>query len=140
MPLTLFMEGFLGEPFGKMGHGCLRYSPNPIVSIVDSRYAGGFLHEVFPRLQPDQRGPIPIVGSVSEAGPAEALVLGVATPGGFIPSDWYEQLGLAVERGLGIVNGLHERLASRFPNAKSFVWDIRVEPEGLSPATGAARH
>lgn len=132
------MEGYLGEPFGKMGYGCLRYSPNPIVSIVDSRFAGKMLADVFPKLQPGHRGPIPIVGSISEVGPAEALILGVATPGGFIPPDWYRALDLAVERGLGIVNGLHERLAPRYPRAKSFIWDVRQEPEGLEPGNGRA--
>lgn len=139
MPLALYMEGYLGEPFGKMGYGCLRYSPNPIACIVDSSFAGQTLAEAFPALQPSFRPSIPIVGTVAECRGAEALVLGIAPPGGRIPPEWLPVLDEAVSMGLGLVNGLHEPLAGRYPTAKSFIWDLRQEPEGLEPGLGRAR-
>ena len=42
-PLAIYMEGALGELFGKMGYGILRYSPNPVVAVIDSRKAGADL-------------------------------------------------------------------------------------------------
>jgi len=132
------MEGYLGEPFGKMGHGCLRYSPQEIACIVDSRFAGLPLHEVFPVLQPAHRGSIPIVGSVEEVPEDCALVLGIAPPGGRIPEAWFEVLDRAVARGLGLINGLHEALEPRYPGS-SRIWDLRQEPAGLEPGQGKAR-
>lgn len=141
MPLALYMEGYLGESFGKMGYGCLRYSPGPIACIVDSRFAGQFLHEAFPNLQPDFRPPIPIVADIAECAPrgARALILGIAPPGGRIPADWYPVIEHALEEGLLVVNGLHESLANRFHAARELIWDVRQEPEGLNPGTGEAR-
>lgn len=137
-PLALYMEGYLGEPFGKMGYGCLRYSPQPIACIVDSRFAGRSLAEAFPDLQPSHRPDIPIVATVDAVPEGCQLVLGIAPPGGRIPSDWFPVLDRAIERGLGIVNGLHEALAPRYPQASGKVWDLRQEPEGLEPGSGKA--
>ncbi len=140
MPLALYMEGYLGEPFGKMGYGCLRYSPGTIACIVDSRFAGKYLHEALPALQPSFREKIPIVADIAECAPlgARALVLGIAPPGGRIPGEWYAMIEHALAEGLLVVNGLHEALSARFPQSKELIWDVRQEPEGLEPGTGAA--
>ncbi|MEQ1932750.1 MAG: DUF1611 domain-containing protein [Fimbriimonadaceae bacterium] len=139
-PLALYMEGALGERVGKMGYGVLRYSPNPVSCIVDSRYAGSNLSEVFPTFQPVFRSPIPIVGDVKEAWDlgARTLVLGIAPGGGRIPTEWLPALDESVGLGMGLVNGLHERLAPRYPNTDG-IWDLRQEPEGLQPGQGLAR-
>jgi uncharacterized NAD-dependent epimerase/dehydratase family protein len=46
----------------------------------------------------------------------------------------------AVGRGMSVVNGLHDRLAPRYPRLRpgQEIRDLRVEPDGLSVATGAA--
>lgn len=141
MPVALFMSGALGEPYGKMGYGVLRYLPNPIACIIDPRYAGRTLSNAFPSLQPKHRGEIPIVGSVSEAlgCGSKVVILGIAPSGGKIPKEWFAELDLAVSLGLSMVNGLHEPLKPRYPDAKGFIWDVRVEPTGIEPGTGAAR-
>ena len=38
--LAIYMEGKLGAAEGKMGYGLLRFSPNPIACVIDSRHAG----------------------------------------------------------------------------------------------------
>jgi len=137
-PLAVFMNGFLGDRHGKMGYGVLRFSPNPVVCVIDPRHAGKTVCDVvrMPRNAP-------VVASVEEARAlgAEALVLGVAPSGGLLPQSWLEQLDAAVRLGMSIVNGLHDVLAPRYPTLQpgQFVWDIRREPPGLGVGSGQAR-
>jgi uncharacterized NAD-dependent epimerase/dehydratase family protein len=135
--LAIYMEGAVLGFGGKMGFGVLRYSPNPIVCVIDSQTAGRDMKEAagMPRT-------CPIVATVEEAVAlgAEVVVLGIAPPGGLIPTAWYPVIDRSVELGLSIVNGLHDLVGPRYPNlpAGQWAWDIRVEPEGLKPGTGAA--
>lgn len=137
LPLALYMEGAANSDFGKMGFGVLRYSPNPIACVIDSELAGHDIREF-------GRSPrsCPIVATLSEAidRGAQVLVLGIAPAGGLIPESWRSALDEAVAKGLSLVNGLHEPLAPRYPDLKpgQWIWDIRTEPTGLSPGTGAA--
>ncbi len=137
--IAIYMEGAVDGAFGKMGFGILRYSQNPIVCVIDSKYAGQDAAYVtrIPR-------PCPIVGSVEEATAfgAEVLVLGIAPGGGLIPKDWYPIIDLAIKSGMSVVNGLHDLLGPHYPNlpAGQWIWDIRIEPEGLAPGTGASEH
>jgi len=136
--LAIYMEGALGEYTGKMGHGLLRYSPNPIVCVIDSRNAGRNVRDVV-----DSPRSCPVVASIGEAVAlrSDVLVLGIAPPGGLIPAEWLAALDEAVGLGMSLVNGLHELLAPRYPGIRDgqFVWDVRVEPPGLPVGTGEAR-
>ncbi len=131
------MEASTRHPSGKMGFGLLRYATDPIACVIDSCEAGRDAREVtrIPRSAP-------IVATLAEAQArgAELLVLGIAPPGGRIPEAWWPVIDEAVARGMSIVNGLHDRLAPRYPALRpgQEVRDLRVEPEGLSVATGAA--
>ena len=131
-PLAVYMEGAVRHYGGKMGVGVLRYSPNPVACVVDSETAGGDL-----RRETGADRDAPIVATVEEALAlgARALVLGIAPPGGLIPPAWLPAIDCAVAGGMRVVNGLHERLAPRYGEA---AWDVRTEPEGLTPGTGAA--
>jgi uncharacterized NAD-dependent epimerase/dehydratase family protein len=139
LPLAIYMEGAVGEPSGKMGYGVLRHSPNPIACIVDSRTAGQSISQIT-GIQRE----CPIVGDLEEAQNlgAKVLVLGIAPPGGGLPPEWFPVIDEAVQRGMSVVNGLHERLEPRYPNLEpgQFIWDVRVEPPGLGVGSGAARH
>lgn len=131
-PLAVYMEGAVRHYGGKMGVGVLRYSPNPVVCVVDSETAGGDL-----RAETGADRDAPIVATVDEAlglG-AKALVLGIAPPGGLIPAEWLPAIDRAVAGGMTVVNGLHDKLAPRYGDK---AWDIRTEPAGLKPGTGAA--
>ncbi len=131
------MEGAIGDPSGKMGYGILRYSRNPITCVIDSRVAGQNLAELTGI--PTE---VPIVATVEEAVKlgSDVFVLGIAPGGGLIPETWYPVIDGAVKAGLSVVNGLHDLLAPRYPNLPEaqFIWDVRMEPTGLGPATGAA--
>jgi uncharacterized NAD-dependent epimerase/dehydratase family protein len=135
-PLALYMEGNLTGPYAKMGLGVLRYSPNPIVAVIDSSFAGRSTDEFgVPRS-------VPILSSVTDAVSlgASALILGIAPPGGLIPEAWYVDIDAAVASGLSVVNGLHDLLTPRYRDLAEgqFIWDIRVEPEGLTTASARA--
>lgn len=138
LPVALYMDGALGGPFGKMGYGVLRYSPNPIVAVVDAGHAGQDSADVtgIPRT-------CPVVATLEEAHQlgAQVLILGIAPPGGAIPDEWWPVLDDAVTLGMSLVNGLHDRLAPRYPvlQAGQFVWDIRVEPAELGVGMGRAK-
>jgi uncharacterized NAD-dependent epimerase/dehydratase family protein len=135
--LAIYMEGAVVGYGGKMGFGVLRYSPNPIVCVIDSETEGRDMREAagMPRS-------CPIVADVETALAlgAEVLVLGIAPPGGLIPAPWYAVIDRAVECGLSIVNGLHDLVGPRYPRLPEgqWIWDIRIEPPGLKPGTGAA--
>ncbi|MBX3096266.1 MAG: DUF1611 domain-containing protein [Fimbriimonadaceae bacterium] len=138
-PLALYMAGAFANRTGKMGLGVLRYSPNPVAAIIAPEHAGEASLSL-----PGVTRDVPVVSSIAEAVSlgAKVLVLGIAPPGGEIPPEWRPILIEAVQIGLSIVNGLHEPLALRYPPAKEgqWVWDVRQEPLGLQPGTGAARN
>ncbi len=147
--IAIYMEGAFAERTGKMGLGVLRFSPLEVVCLIDSANAGA---DSVALTRIDRR--VPIVASVEEARAlgADVLLLGIAPPGGLVPESWYPVLDRAVELGFSIVNGLHDRLATRYPfvhpnqpgqtrtSPDQFVWDIRVEPPGIGVGYAEARH
>ncbi len=138
-PLAIFMESSLGSRYGKMGEGVMRYSANPIACVIDSRLAGKRVSNVT-QIPCDAM----IVDSIAAAHDlgAEVLVLGIAPSGGRIPAEWMAPLKQAIDSGMSIVNGLHDRLNEHFPKFKKgqWIWDVR-RPVGDPPpiATGLAR-
>jgi len=136
-PIAIYMEGNVtGQP-AKMGHGVIRYSPNPIACVIDAEHAGSDMATVagMPKA-------VPIVASVADACAlgSEVFLLGIAPGGGLVPPEWFPVIDDAVARGLSVLNGLHDLLAPRYPNLPpgQWVWDVRVEPEGLSTSSARA--
>ncbi|MFL6769259.1 MAG: DUF1611 domain-containing protein [Sphingomicrobium sp.] len=76
---------------------------------------------------------------------ARALLIGVATPGGAIPTHWIPSLLDALAAGLDIVSGMHARLSdiSQLSAAAKALGrrlvDVRVPPENIPIATGRKR-
>jgi uncharacterized NAD-dependent epimerase/dehydratase family protein len=138
IPLAIYLQDSLGLDFGKMGYGILRYSPNPVVCVIDSNHAGKMVCDVV-----DSPRNVPVVATLAEAIQmgSKAVVLGTAPSGGIIPDSWRPIITRTIEQGLSLINGLHEPLAPQFPDLKpgQFVWDIRQEPKNLTPGNGAAR-
>jgi len=131
------MEGAVLGVAGKMGFGVLRYSPNETVCVIDSVCAGQNIKDLTPIPKS-----CPIVATIEEALAlgADVFVLGIAPPGGLIPEPWFTIIDHAVSSGMSVVNGLHDLLSPRYPilDDGQFIWDIRIEPHGLKPGTGAA--
>jgi uncharacterized NAD-dependent epimerase/dehydratase family protein len=132
--IALLMDGYFTNRYGKLGIGMLRYSPAEIVAVIDAEHAG---QDSFELTGVSRR--VPIVANASEALAlgAEALVLGVAPPGGRLPETWWPHIEAAVAAGALLVNPLHEPL-SQHPKLRELgarVWDVRVEPPGLQPGS-----
>ena len=138
-PLALYMEGALGDPHGKMAYGILRFSPNPVVCVIDSTRAGKRVRDVI-----DAPRDCPVVASVAEAVRlgARVLVPGIAPSGGRLPEEWFPALDAAVEAGMSIINGLFDYLEPRYTGRLrpgQWVWDVRREPRtGLGVGKGRA--
>ncbi len=123
--IAIYMEKNLDSNYGKMGFGLMRFSQNEIVCIIDSDHAGKKVCETT-----DLPFTFPVVETVDEAVTlgAEVLVLGIAPSGGRIPKDWHPPLKQAIEKGMCLVNGLHDSLNDLFGDTLSvdqWIWDVR---------------
>ena len=111
MRAVVMCEGNFGNANGKTAHGLVRYSDlYEVVAVIDSTLAGRDAAEV---LDGKPRG-IPLVRSLEDAlalprRPTH-LVMGVATDGGKIPEGYKPVIRKAIESGLHVVAGLHEKL------------------------------
>lgn len=98
-------------PDAKTAHGLVRGPCRyEVIAVIDARAAGRDAGEV---LDGRRRG-IPVLASLdvllaTGARPAWCVV-GVATSGGVLPPELRAPLLAALERGIGVVNGLHEVL------------------------------
>jgi uncharacterized NAD-dependent epimerase/dehydratase family protein len=76
---------------------------------------------------------------------ADALVIGVAAPGGLIPENWVPALVEALEAGLDIVSGMHIKLAQVEPLREAAarlgrrLVDLRTPPANIPVASGVKR-
>jgi len=75
----------------------------------------------------------------------KTLVLGVAPVGGGIPESWYPMLFRALEKGLDIANGLHDKLTN-IPNLVEtanqlgrLLFDVRHPTQTFTVGTGTKR-
>jgi uncharacterized NAD-dependent epimerase/dehydratase family protein len=130
---VILAEGWFANRHAKTAHGLLRYGrggPGEVVAVIDSTLAGGRARDVIPGVPAERDAPI--VATLEEAFTEEAdepnaILVGLAPPGGRLPEDWMRLLRRASDKGLEIVSGLHQRLAPEFPGAS--VWDVRDAPD-----------
>jgi uncharacterized NAD-dependent epimerase/dehydratase family protein len=108
-PIAILAEGQFEPRTAKTAIGVLRYAPYPVVAIVDSTRAGT---DAAAHVGVGQG--VPVVASVEEAIAlgASALLIGTAAAGGRIADSYRPHLARALERGLTVWNGLHERVLS----------------------------
>ena len=137
---AILTDGYLTERNAKTAHGVLRYSRDEIRCVIDEKHAGGSVAGVMPELERD----VPIVASVAEAlelSPT-SLLLGVATPGGWMPEHWSKWIIEAIEAGLEIVNGLHRflrddaELVALAEKHGASLWDVRDPPKDIPLFSG----
>jgi uncharacterized NAD-dependent epimerase/dehydratase family protein len=132
--LLVLAEGFSDDVhYGKTLRGVLRYRPDDVVAILDSRRVG------------ETENGVEVVGAVADAlrfEPTTALV-GVATQGGRFPPAWRDLLKDSIRAGLDVENGLHqfiaddEELAALAAGHGVELRDLRRPPAGLDVPTGA---
>lgn len=137
---AVLADGYLTARNAKTAHGVIRYSPDRIAAIVDREHAGKTLNEVLPGLGRD----CPIVDSLETALEYEptSLLLGVATPGGWMPEHWRVWLVEAISSGMEIANGLHRflrddaELSALASEHGARLWDVRDPPADIPLFSG----
>jgi uncharacterized NAD-dependent epimerase/dehydratase family protein len=102
---VILTDGYTEVHVAKTAINVLRYKPEDVVAVLDGQYAGRRCGDVL-----GVGGSLPIVASLAEAPTANALLIGIAPPGGKIPSAWRPIVLEAIRRGLDVVSGLHDLL------------------------------
>ncbi|HYK97501.1 MAG TPA: DUF1611 domain-containing protein, partial [Candidatus Acidoferrales bacterium] len=132
--VAILAEGQFARATAKTAIGVLRYAPYPVVAIVDSTRAGTDAAEHVGVGQG-----VPVVATVDEAiaRGADVLLIGTAAAGGRIADTFRPFLERALERGLTVWNGLHERvlsdptLAAAAKRGNAAVRELREPPADL---------
>jgi uncharacterized NAD-dependent epimerase/dehydratase family protein len=133
-------DGYLTERNAKTAHGVIHFAPDRIAAVVDPEHAGRDLIDVLPELGRSA----PVVATVTEGLKHDptSLLLGVATPGGWMPDHWRAWIAESIEAGLEIANGLHTllsddaELVALAEKRGVLLWDVRVPPEGIPLFSG----
>ena len=135
-------DGKLAALTAKTATSAIRYLPERVVAVLDASKAGRTCQEVL-----GFGGAIPIVGTIEEGfarGP-QALLIGIAPPGGALPPSWRGWILAALDRGLEVWSGLHTylgddpELAARARERGARIFDLRKPPADLPVANGRAR-
>lgn len=133
--LAVLTEG-LDAYRNKTAINLIRFRPQEVVCVIDTRHAGQDLQQ----LLGIGRG-IPIVGSAAEAVKlgATQLVIGVVTPGGFLPAELRPIVYEAMRNRVGVISGLHESVGGD-PNLASLAARHAVEVINLRKISDEAQH
>lgn len=103
--IALLTDGFSTPFLGKTAISLLRYRGNDVAAVIDAEQAGKRASDLF-GLGPD----VPVVASLDGIPNCDAVYIGIAPPGGRLPSAWRPLIRSALERGLDVVSGLHDFL------------------------------
>lgn len=104
--ITLLTQGQSNPFVAKTAISMLRYRGHDIVAILDDKVNASNASELFG--VPGKGGTIPVVKNLP--GDSDALYIGIAPPGGKLPSEWKPILLSAIEQKMDIVSGLHDFL------------------------------
>jgi len=138
----IYAEGQFGTPASKTGNSVVRYSADRVAAVLDSTQAGSTAGRLL-----GVGGVIPVVGSVAEgvARGADALLVGIAPPGGNIPPDLRAVIQQCIARGMEIWSGLHAfigddpELSAMARQRGVTIHDVRRPPSGVPVGSGRVR-
>ncbi|KRB82237.1 EBNA-1 nuclear protein [Sphingomonas sp. Root710] len=132
-PYLLFLGDTTEAGFAKTAFGLVDWARDRCVGEL--AVEGCTVSTGLPRLSPAE----------AKAAGARSLVIGVANQGGVIGESWIGALVTAMEAGLDLVSGMHERLANVPALAEAArrtgrrLIDIRTPPAAIPIATGRKR-
>lgn len=142
-PLFLILaEGQFGPLTSKTANSCIRYTPERVLGVIDSRRAGKTANDIL-----GFGGDIPVLASIDEGlgfGP-NALLIGIAPQGGRLPEEWRATIRKAIEQGMDIWSGLHTfvgddaELRELADKRGVAIHDLRRPPKDLPVAGGRVR-
>jgi uncharacterized NAD-dependent epimerase/dehydratase family protein len=104
--MVVLTDGHSDPLTAKTACSVIRYCPDEVVAVLDSTAAGQTSAELL-----GVGGEIPVVADLQSAPDSNTLMIGIAPPGGKIPSPWRPIVLEAISRGMDVVSGLHEFLA-----------------------------
>lgn len=138
----ILVEGQFGPLSSKTANSCIRYTPDRVAAVMDSRFAGKTSQHVL-----GFGGAIPVVGTLADglARKPTALLIGVAPQGGRLPNEWRATILGAIDAGLDVWSGLHTFLshdaefAARAAQRGVTLHDLRLPPADLPVAAGRVR-
>jgi uncharacterized NAD-dependent epimerase/dehydratase family protein len=138
----ILAEGAFTPLRSKTANACIRYTPEHVVAVIDSTRAGATAQDVL-----GFGGSIPVVASLDEgvARRPDSLLIGIAPPGGQLPSSWRALILDAMDHRLDIWSGLHTILgddgefAARARARNVTIHDLRKPPADLDVARGRVR-
>ena len=139
----ILTEGQFGPLTSKTANSCIRYTPERVACVLDSKRAGKKVQDIL-----GFGGAIPIVGTIEEGLKLKpnALLIGVAPQGGKLPAEWRAMIRKAIDKGLDIWSGLHTfigddpEFAALAAKRKVKIHDLRKSPADLPVAMGRVRH
>jgi uncharacterized NAD-dependent epimerase/dehydratase family protein len=139
--ILIYAQGAFGRGRSKTADGVIRYGRTPIVGVVDGTQSASTAGEVL-----GCGADIPIFPSLEAALPLrpEALLIGIAPPGGKLPAEWRVAIAKALSAGLDVISGLHEilgadpELAALAARHGRTIWDVRLPRETYPIASGRA--
>ena len=138
----ILAEGAFSPLRSKTANACIRYTPEHVVAVIDSTRAGATAQDVL-----GFGGSIPVVASLDDglARKPDALLIGIAPPGGQLPASWRALILEAIDHRLDVWSGLHTILgddaefAARARRAGITIHDLRKPPADLDVARGRVR-
>lgn len=104
--IVILTEGHTNPHTAKTASCMIRYKGDEVVALLDATQRGKTSRDLL------NVGDTPVVASLSEAPPANTLLLGIAPPGGKIPQSWRTIILEAISRGMNVLSGLHDFLSA----------------------------
>ena len=138
----ILAEGAFSPLRSKTANACIRYTPENVVAVIDSTRVGQTAQDVL-----GFGGSIPVVASLTDGltRRPNALLIGIAPPGGQLPPSWRALILDAIDHRLEIWSGLHTILgddpefAARARTAGVAIHDLRKPPSDIDVARGRVR-
>ena len=138
----ILAEGAFSPLRSKTANACIRYTPENVVAVIDSTRVGQTAQDVL-----GFGGSIPVVASLTDGltRRPNALLIGIAPPGGQLPPSWRTLILDAIDHRLEIWSGLHTILgddpefAARARTAGVAIHDLRKPPSDIDVARGRVR-
>ena len=138
----ILADGAFGPFTSKTAVGCIRFTPEQVVAVLDTVNAGRTVQDVL-----GFGGDIPVVASVAEGLTLQpnVLLIGIAPAGGRLPEAWRPVLRAALDAGLHVWSGLHvfigddPEFAELALRRNVQIVDVRKPPADLPVSSGRVR-
>ncbi|HEX7803171.1 MAG TPA: N-acetyltransferase DgcN [Pseudoxanthomonas sp.] len=132
-PYLLFLGDVTELAAAKTAAGILQW--RPALCVGQTRAQGGTIDLGLPEMSPEQ----------AAAAGAQTMVLGIANAGGFIPESWLPVMHAALEAGLDLAAGMHQRM-DELPSIRDAarrlgrtLHDVRQPTQSFAPGNGKKR-